>query len=329
MMSAPDYDSPWKDLLDRYFEAFMEFFFAEAYAQIDWTRGFEFLDKELQKITADAAIGRRAVDKLVKVWLKTGSELVVLSHCEVQGNRELDFEKRIYTYHHRISDRFNESVATFVVLTDRHRRWRPKEYKYEALGTRLSLRFSVAKILDYRNRWDELAQNRNPFAIVVMAHLRLIETARNVRKRLEWKLILTKMLYDRGYSEREVVDLFRFLDWMFFLPEDLQREYRNEIEEFEEEKRMPYVTSIERMGIEKGRVEGRVEGIVEGHLKANEDIALYFLQRQFGALSEETKNLIHSLSIERITQLSHEMFDFKSPNDLEAWLNNQYLSLNE
>lgn len=319
VMNVPDYDSPWKELLDRYFEAFIGFFFAESHAQIDWTRGFEFLDKELQKITADAAIGRRAVDKLVKVWLKSGEQLVVLSHCEVQGQHEPDFEKRIYVYHHRISDRFDERVATFILLTDRHRGWRPKEYRYEALGTRLSLKFSVAKILDYRNRWEELEQNRNPFAIVVMAHLRLIETARNDRKRLEWKLILTKMLYDRGYSEREVIDLFRFLDWMFFLPEDLQREYRIAIEEFEEEKRMPYVTSIERMGIERGRVEGVME--------ANEDITLYFLQRQFGALNEETKNLIHSLSIERITQLSHEMFDFKSYDDLETWLNNQTLSL--
>jgi hypothetical protein len=70
-IATPDYDTPWKDLLDRFFEAFMAFFFAEAHAQIDWLRGFEFLDKELQKITADAAIGRRSVDKLVKVWLKS------------------------------------------------------------------------------------------------------------------------------------------------------------------------------------------------------------------------------------------------------------------
>ena len=85
---------------------------------------------------------------------------------------------------------------------------------------------------------------------------------------------------------------------------------------------MPYVTSIERMGIEKGLAEGRVEGRVEGVIEANEDIALYFLQRQFGSLSEESKKLIHSLSIERITQLSRAMFDFKSLDDLAAWLRN-------
>ena len=70
----------YEDVLDLFFESAIEFFFPLAHAQIDWARGYEFLDKELQKITADAALGRRVVDKLVKVWLKTGQELWVLLH---------------------------------------------------------------------------------------------------------------------------------------------------------------------------------------------------------------------------------------------------------
>ncbi|WP_248277923.1 hypothetical protein [Brasilonema sp. UFV-L1] len=49
-MSNPqtEFDSPWKDILQRYFEDFMRFFFPEVHGEIDWLRGFEFLDKELQ-----------------------------------------------------------------------------------------------------------------------------------------------------------------------------------------------------------------------------------------------------------------------------------------
>jgi hypothetical protein len=218
---APDYDSPWKDLLDRFFEQFMQFFFPTAHAQIDWARGFEFLDKELQKITADAALGRRAVDKLVKVWLKTGAPIVALIHSEVQGEREPDFEERVYIYHYRIHDRFHERVATFVILTDDNRRWRPSQFGYELLGTKVSLLFSVAKVLDYWGKLAELERNQNVFAIVVIAHLRTIETHDNARQRLAWKLTLTKMLYERGYDERTIIDLFRFLDWLMFLPQEL------------------------------------------------------------------------------------------------------------
>lgn len=43
-----DYDSPWKEVIELYFPDFMEFFFPLAYAEIDWTRPYEFLDTELQ-----------------------------------------------------------------------------------------------------------------------------------------------------------------------------------------------------------------------------------------------------------------------------------------
>lgn len=77
-----DFDSPWKDVLDEFFEQCMAFFFPQAHAQVDWARGYEFLDKELQKITADAVIGRRMVDKLVKVWLRSGAECYRLQEKE-------------------------------------------------------------------------------------------------------------------------------------------------------------------------------------------------------------------------------------------------------
>ncbi len=62
-----DFDSPWKILLDRWAQPFLEFFFPVAAADIDWSQGLEFLDKELQKITRRSAPGfkggRHEVDK--------------------------------------------------------------------------------------------------------------------------------------------------------------------------------------------------------------------------------------------------------------------------
>lgn len=43
-----DYDSPWKEILERYFEDFMRFFFPSIHSSIDWLKGYNFLDKELQ-----------------------------------------------------------------------------------------------------------------------------------------------------------------------------------------------------------------------------------------------------------------------------------------
>ena len=38
---AADYDSPWKEALDLYFEAFLALLFPKVWAQIDWARGHE------------------------------------------------------------------------------------------------------------------------------------------------------------------------------------------------------------------------------------------------------------------------------------------------
>jgi predicted transposase YdaD len=43
------------------------------------------------------------------------------------------------------------------------------------------------------------------------------------------------------------------------LPEDLERQFQVELAQFEEARSMKYVTTIERMGIERGREEGRRE----------------------------------------------------------------------
>ena len=48
------------------------------------------------------------------------------------------------------------------------------------------------------------------------------------------------------------------------LPEYMEEEFWREISEYEEEKKMPYVTSVERIGFKRGISEGRQKGMLEG-----------------------------------------------------------------
>jgi len=36
--------------------------------------------------------------------------------------------------------------------------------------------FPIARILEYKENWEELKKSDNPFAVVVMAHLKTVET---------------------------------------------------------------------------------------------------------------------------------------------------------
>ena len=65
-----------------------------------------------------------------------------------------------------------------------------------------------------------------------------------------------KDLYTVGYSRVDIVELFRFIDWLMALPEVHERLFWKELSEYEEEKEMPYVTSVEKIGIEKGMQQG-------------------------------------------------------------------------
>ena len=56
------YDSPWKDAIEHYFPEFIEFYFPDAYAGIDWSKEYVFLDQELRAVVQDAELGTRFVD---------------------------------------------------------------------------------------------------------------------------------------------------------------------------------------------------------------------------------------------------------------------------
>jgi hypothetical protein len=53
-------------------------------------------------------------------------------------------------------------------------------------------------------------------------------------------------LYESGYTRDNIFQLFGLIDWMMALPKDLELMFDTEINRYEEEKKMPYITSVER-----------------------------------------------------------------------------------
>ncbi|MCP4702305.1 MAG: cytosolic protein, partial [Gammaproteobacteria bacterium] len=196
-------DSPWKDILERYFEDFMLFFFPRVHALIDWEQGHEFLDTELRQVVRNAKQGRRLADKLAKVRLRSGKTAWVYAHVEVQGQFERNFNERMFVYHYRIFDRYKQQVISLAILGDEGKNWRPDRYGYKLGGCKLSFCFPVVKLLDYKDKWDELEKSNSPFSIVVRAHLKGQETRKSPEKRLHWKMRLFKSLHKAQYTQKE------------------------------------------------------------------------------------------------------------------------------
>ena len=78
------------------------------------------------------------------------------------------------------------------------------------------------QVHSYKKKWAYLERQDNPFAIVVMAHLKALETRKDHSLRKQWKTELTRLLYERGYSRTGIINLYRFIDWVLTLPEVLE-----------------------------------------------------------------------------------------------------------
>ncbi len=193
-------------------------------------------------------------------------------------------------------------------MCDTDPNWRPNQYSYNYPDTKLNFEFGTVKLLDYRNRWQELENSDNLFAIVVMAHLKTQETSKKLGERKVWKFSLIRRLYELGLQERDIRNLYRFIDWVMILPKALEAEFWEEFKEFEQERTMSYITTGERIGYERGKQEGE------------QTLVLKLLKRRIGELPQEVIEEIQTLSVEKLETLGETLLDFTTIDDLLKWL---------
>ena len=307
-LERADNDSPWKEILEAYFPQALQFFFPQTAELINWKRPHEFLDKEFQQIAREAELGRRYADKLVKVWQIQGQETWLLIHVEIQAKSEDTFAARMFSYNLRIFDRFAKPAISLAILCDTDQRWRPYQYSYNYPNTSLNFEFGTVKLLDYQNHWTELEASDNPFATVVMAHLKTQQTSKKPGERKAWKFSLIRRLYELGLQEKDIRNLYRFIDWVMILPKALEAEFWQEFKQYEQERTMSYITTGERIGYERGKQE------------QGQTLVLRLLQKRVGELPQEVRGQIQTLSLEQLEALGEALLDFITIQDLLNWL---------
>jgi len=127
-----------------------------------------------------------------------------------------------------------------------------------------------------------------------------------VTGRYQAKLHLVKGLYRRGWQRQDVQELFRFIDWVLELPGALEQRLWDEVQTSEEVQKMRYLSTIERMAIDrgfqkgldegkakglaegkaKGLAEGKAKGLAEGRAEGRAELLARILRRRFGDLPE-------------------------------------------
>ncbi|NOT62056.1 MAG: DUF4351 domain-containing protein [Acidobacteria bacterium] len=307
-----DQDSAWKEMLNEYFPSFVEFFFPHIYPEIDWPRGYESLDTELARIRPAHDAGKLLADKLFKVWLINGKAAWLLIHVEVQDRVTKVFARRLFIYNYRLLDKEKHQVevVSLAVLTGLGRA-KTGHYATERWGCKTVFEFPCARVADYVERWNELEASDNVFAVVVMAQLKAHETRGDNDLRLRWKRHLIFSLYRRGFAREQIINLFRFIEWVMTLPAKLEQQLEQEVYEYEESNKMPYLARFERVALQQGLEEG---------LERMRGLTLKQLEAKVGTLADRVQRQLNKLSTEQVEQLGVALLNFHSKADLTDWL---------
>ena len=259
-------DTLWKGILENIFEDFLAFFFNDANTLFALEKGFQFLDKELEQLFPSQEIeAPKFVDKLVKVYTKSGQEEWILVHIEVQGYDDKDFAKRMFTYFYRILDKYGKPVTAIAIFTDDNKNYHPTFYEFDFLGTKATFQFNTYKIIEQ----DETAllNHDNPFSIVILTVLlALRKKTLNDEKLYALKYSLAKNLLRKKIEKRKIDDLLIFLQrYVTFADPEYNVKFEKEIDQLtENQKTMGIREQVLDMAKKEGIALGEERGIEKG-----------------------------------------------------------------
>ncbi len=238
-----------------------------------------------------------------------------------------EFSERMYEYSYRIRDSFLKRISSkkgtkqpveihsLGVLTESAGSGTHLVYtEGGATSTSVHFRFPVVHLAKWLDRWDALEQQAasNPFALVIMAQLSAQQTRRHGKRRLASKTQITRLMYRYHYTEQDVVQVLRLIDWMMTLPEELEAAFELAVAQMEQENNVAYVTSIERRSEARGEARGIEIGIEIGET----GLLQRLLTRKFGPLPESLQQRIQTATPAQLEAWSFNILDAQTLDEV-------------
>lgn len=100
---------------------------------------------------------------------------------------------------------------------------------------------------------------------------------------------------------------------MMHLRPDLEERFERDLADFEEQRQMPYVTSVERIAEARGEARGRA------------NVVLAQLAEVCGGVPEEYEHRLRELPSRELEKLAQALLRFQSLADLQTWLDEHSL----
>ncbi len=236
------FDKLWKSIVTEHFEDFLEMFLPELHQEVDYTVPFLFLEQELKAALIDKNL--KQVDKLVGVQLKSGQQEWVYVHVEFENSHSPSIKERMYDYNARIKEKYKKDITALVIYTGRNAPANPNFYEKTVFGTTILYTFNAYVVVEQSE--IALKANTNPFSIVVLANLYVVNTYENHEERLRLKEEIYVLARQRNYSDEKTHKILLFLFELMKLPPALETKFNEYISKPQKSTDMIYTTQTSR-----------------------------------------------------------------------------------
>ena len=240
------FDKLWKSIVTDHFEDFLEMFMPELHQEVDYTVPFLFLKQELKAALIHKTL--KQVDKLVGVQLKSGKQEWVYVHVEFENSHSPNIKERVYDYNARIKEKYKKDITALVIYTGRNAPADPNCYTKTVFGTSILFTFNAYVVVEQTE--SALKANPNPFAIIVLANLYVVNTYEDYKERLRLKEEIYVLARQRNYPDEKTHKILLFLFELMKLPPALETQFNEYISKPQKSNDMVYTTQTSRDSID-------------------------------------------------------------------------------
>jgi flagellar biosynthesis/type III secretory pathway protein FliH len=118
-------------------------------------------------------------------------------------------------------------------------------------------------------------------------------------------------------APQRFLTLYRLIDSIMPLPQDLEEAFRADMFAYEKEKKMPYLSSIERDALQRGIEQGLEQGVKKG-LTEGIDLALH---AKFGRQGQKLMSKVRALGdLAKLRQFAPFLKTVKTVNEVREFL---------
>ncbi|MEI3614025.1 transposase [Pseudogracilibacillus sp. SO30301A] len=280
-----DHDRLFKELIQTFFQEFIEAFFPKVHAYIDFS-SVTFLEQE---VFTDILIGeKRKIDILAEVQLND-EERLVLIHVEPQSSYQKEFHERMFIYCSRLYEKYRKPILPIAVFSYNKEKDVSDTFIIE-FPTFSVLEFHYLQLHLIKKNWRAFIRKDNPAAAALLSKMGYTEKER-VQVKLEFLRMVSRMELDPARTAL----LYGFFETYLKLNEEEEKQMREEISNLPEEE-ATRILELPNSYFEKGMERGMERGM--------EQVAVNMIKKGFS--NEEIVD-ITGLSNEKVKEIRKKL----------------------